>query len=93
MHLRGAFVTIFFLNNNLFCRYARVFAAAVWEKLFAKDPLSRDAGETYRAQVLSKGGAEDPRAILHDVLEGPVTLQPLLRELGIADDDSNDTSD
>jgi Zn-dependent oligopeptidase len=64
------------------CRYAAAFAAAVWRKLFAADPLSRAAGDAYRREILSRGAADDPARMLRRVLGGPPTWRPLLEELG-----------
>ncbi len=60
-------------------------AAAVWHHLFAADPFSRAAGETLRREVLARGGAVDPHALVTRVLGGPPTIEPLLREMGAAE--------
>ncbi|KAH9858016.1 mitochondrial intermediate peptidase [Lenzites betulinus] len=49
--------------------FDRAIASRVWRKLFWKDPLNRDMGESYKRQVLRLGGAKDPwemvGALLH----------------------------
>jgi hypothetical protein len=72
-----------FPQHSPFYSYAAAFAAAVWQKLFAADPLSRTAGETYWREVLAHGSAADPAGVLIRVLGGPPTLRPLLQELGV----------
>lgn len=50
----------------------RAMANKVWHHLFAKSGgLDREAGETYRAQVLKWGGGKDPWHCIADVLEMP----------------------
>lgn len=63
--------------------YAAAISAALWQKLFQNEPFSRTAGELYRREVLSKGASIDPVTILHRILEGPPTMEPLLKELGL----------
>jgi Zn-dependent oligopeptidase len=65
------------------CSYAAALSSAVWQRLFAADPFSREAGEVLRREVLAKGAGADPVAILHRVLGGPPTVAPLLREMGL----------
>jgi hypothetical protein len=65
------------------CRYASALSAALWQRLFAADPFSRQAGEAYRREVLAKGAAVDPVGVLERVLGGPPTMEPLLREMGL----------
>lgn len=47
----------------------RVIASKIWNHLFAKDPLDRAAGETFKSQCLKFGGGKDPWHILADVLK------------------------
>lgn len=64
--------------------FARANAAAIWESLFAADPLSRDAGERYRRELLARGGAEHPAVSVRTVLDGrDAGLDPLLRSMGL----------
>lgn len=48
--------------------YARVFAQAVWSEVFEADPLSSEAGRRYRSLLLEKGGGEDPKGMLKNLL-------------------------
>lgn len=44
--------------------YSAVFARRIWDKFFAKDPLSRVEGERLRNEVLKYGAACNPREVL-----------------------------
>ncbi|KIJ26908.1 hypothetical protein M422DRAFT_191609 [Sphaerobolus stellatus SS14] len=47
----------------------RAIAGRVWHKLFAKNPLDRQAGEKFRSSVLVHGGGKDPWEMVGDVLD------------------------
>ena len=47
----------------------RAIANVLWQKLFAKDPWSRDAGIKYKEEILKWGGTKDPWACLADALQ------------------------
>lgn len=47
---------------------SRAVASASWSRLFAADPLSRKAGETFKQQVLAHGGGKPAQRIAEDVL-------------------------
>lgn len=49
--------------------FDRAIASRVWSRLFAKEPLSREAGERFKTQVLAHGGARDPWEMIASVLE------------------------
>ena len=51
--------------------FDRAIASRVWTSLFEKDPLSREAGERYRREVLQWGGSKDPWEIVAAVLDKP----------------------
>lgn len=51
--------------------FDRAIAAKLWSGNFAADPLSRDAGEKYRRQVLCWGGSRDPWVCIAGVLDMP----------------------
>jgi len=51
--------------------FDRALARAVWERVFAKAPLDREAGERLRQEVLRYGGAKDPWKMLASVLDLP----------------------
>ncbi|KAH7107004.1 mitochondrial intermediate peptidase [Auriculariales sp. MPI-PUGE-AT-0066] len=51
--------------------FDRALARAVWERVFAKAPLERQAGERFRQDVLRHGGAKDPWKMLASVLDIP----------------------
>ncbi|EWC46832.1 hypothetical protein DRE_03844 [Drechslerella stenobrocha 248] len=56
------FFTHLFGYGGLYYSYLldKAIADRVWTAVFANDPLSRDAGERYREEVLRWGGARDP---------------------------------
>ncbi|PWN39321.1 zincin [Ceraceosorus guamensis] len=49
--------------------FDRAIASKVWQKIFAKDPLDRRAGEEFREKVLKWGGGRDPWEALADLLK------------------------
>ncbi|WFD02406.1 mitochondrial intermediate peptidase [Malassezia obtusa] len=48
--------------------FDRAIAARVWNKVFARKPLSREAGETFKKEVLQHGGGKNPWTMLSTVL-------------------------
>ena len=65
--------------------YAKVFAAHIWQALFAREPLSRAAGEKLRRCMLARGGARAPADMLRDVLGGEEpSAEAFLREVAPA---------
>lgn len=50
------------------CAFCRCFAAETWRQHFASDPLSRDAGDHLRRNLLQLGGARPPRALVRGLL-------------------------
>lgn len=48
--------------------FDRAIAARVWNKVFAQAPLSREAGETFKKEVLQHGGGKNPWSMLSTVL-------------------------
>ncbi|KAG5189119.1 putative mitochondrial intermediate peptidase [Tribonema minus] len=64
--------------------YDRVLAANIWQKRFAAEPLSREAGERFWRSILAHGGARDPHHMLSDMLGGDKPSPDcLLREWGV----------
>eukprot|EP00742_Colponemidia_sp_Colp-10_P010969 GILJ01012115.1.p1 GENE.GILJ01012115.1~~GILJ01012115.1.p1 ORF type:complete len:684 (+),score=68.25 GILJ01012115.1:41-2092(+) len=63
--------------------FARVFASHIWAKYFEQDPLSREAGERYRRELLHYGGSRDPEAMLTEYLGERPCQTWYLREIGI----------
>lgn len=49
--------------------FDRAIAARVWDKVFAKQPLSREAGEEFKNQVLRYGGGKNPWHMLARLLK------------------------
>ncbi|KAK9095424.1 hypothetical protein Scep_026893 [Stephania cephalantha] len=47
--------------------YAKCFAATIWQKVCAQDPLSLETGATLRSKLLRHGGAKDPSSLLKDL--------------------------
>lgn len=48
--------------------FDRAIAARVWNKVFQQNPLSREAGETFKKDVLQHGGGKNPWSMLSTVL-------------------------
>ena len=46
----------------------RAIAARVWAQVFRPDPLSREAGERYKTEVLRYGGGKNPWHMLATLL-------------------------
>ena len=49
--------------------FDRAIAARVWDKVFAQQPLSREAGEEFKNQVLRYGGGKNPWHMLARLLK------------------------
>jgi len=49
----------------------RSIASRVWNEIFAEDPLSREAGERFKQEVLRFGGGKDPWHMLANLLNDP----------------------
>lgn len=48
--------------------FDRAIASQVWGKVFAGKPLSREAGEVFKKEVLQHGGGKNPWSMLSNVL-------------------------
>lgn len=48
--------------------YAKVVAAQIWAKLFAKNPLSREMGQHLRQELLNWGSSKPPETMLRQLL-------------------------
>jgi intermediate peptidase len=46
----------------------------VYAKIFAADPLSREAGEKYKNEVLKHGGGKDPWTCVGSLLQDEALL-------------------
>lgn len=51
--------------------FDRAIAARVWRDVFARDPLSRTAGEKYKHELLKFGGGRDPWQMVAGLLDVP----------------------
>ncbi|WFC99999.1 mitochondrial intermediate peptidase [Malassezia yamatoensis] len=47
----------------------RAIASRIWNKVFADQPLSREAGETFKNEVLKYGGGKNPWTMLSKLLQ------------------------
>eukprot|EP00741_Cyanophora_paradoxa_P008368 tig00001302_g8095.t1 len=63
--------------------FAKVFGADIWHTVFAADPLSREAGERYRREILAPGGSREPRGMLRALLGRDPSTRPFLAECGV----------
>ena len=52
---------------------SRAVAYKIWKDLFQEDPLDRNAGMTYRNQILSHGGGKNARLVVQDALNAEPT--------------------
>lgn len=50
--------------------FDRAIASKIYHKLFAADPLSREAGEVYKDELLRFGGGKDPWTCVGNTLGG-----------------------
>eukprot|EP01034_Spumella_vulgaris_P025754 gene25754-32243_t len=50
--------------------FAKMYAAQIWRKRFAADPLSRSAGDMLWHHMLIFGSGRDPKEMLHDLAGG-----------------------
>ncbi|KAI0031399.1 mitochondrial intermediate peptidase [Vararia minispora EC-137] len=65
--------------------FDRAIASRVWRQVFSPDPLSREAGERYKREILRFGGGEDPWAMLGNLLGQPQLAsgdEEAMREVG-----------
>ena len=44
------------------------FAEKIWNAIFAKDPMNKEAAMRYRRLVLEKGGTQEPLDMLENLL-------------------------
>lgn len=51
--------------------FDRAIASRVWQNVFARDPLSRTAGEKYKGELLRYGGGKDPWKMVAQLLDMP----------------------
>ncbi|KAG9286022.1 hypothetical protein G9A89_022698 [Geosiphon pyriformis] len=49
--------------------FGKVLAGKIWKEIFSKDPLSRDAGQRFREEVLKWGGSRDPWICIGNALK------------------------
>ena len=59
--------------------FARMYAAQIWECVFARDPLSREAGTRYWKEFLAYGASKEPKEILAKIAGGPLDPTFFLR--------------
>ena len=72
--------------------YAAGYYAYIWSEVLARDTgawfhehggLSREPGDTYRKDILSKGRTMEPNAMFEAFYGGPPTIEPLLEYHGL----------
>lgn len=62
--------------------HCRMYASQIWATCFQDNPLSREAGERYRREVLAHGGGKDPQEMIMALLGGEATTtEALISEL------------
>ncbi|KAG9314048.1 mitochondrial intermediate peptidase [Chiua virens] len=65
--------------------FDRAIASHVWRNVFSAEPLNRDLGEKYKAEILRYGGGKDPWEMLGALLDAPhlqVGDKEAMREVG-----------
>lgn len=63
---------LFGYGSTYYCYlFDRAIADRIWNHSFAKNPISREAGEHFKNSVLRWGGSKDPWQCVADVLEQP----------------------
>ncbi|KAH0838015.1 mitochondrial intermediate peptidase [Lanmaoa asiatica] len=65
--------------------FDRAIASHVWRKVFSTEPLNRELGEKYKAEILRYGGGKDPWQMLGALLDAPhlqVGDEEAMREVG-----------
>ena len=60
---------------------SRAVASAIWSRLFAREPLSRSAGQSYRHEVLAPGGGKPAQRIAEGVLSCRVDADFIARSV------------
>ncbi|KAI0566545.1 Peptidase M3 [Gracilaria domingensis] len=65
--------------------FARVLSAQLWNQLFGSSPFSREGGANLRHGLLAYGGAQDPAALLRNVVNGEINCEAFLANLGISE--------
>lgn len=77
--------------------FDRAIAARVWEQVFAKNPLSREAGERFKMEVLRHGGGKSPwemlSRLLHEdkIADGNAGAMEAIGRWGLGQNQSNET--
>jgi len=61
--------------------WSKAVASGIWHNCFAKDPLSRVAGERYRDKMLKHGGGKHPQVMVDDMLSKQVSVDDLVAAL------------
>ncbi|KAJ6784038.1 hypothetical protein PWT90_00325 [Aphanocladium album] len=63
--------------------WSEVYAADMFDTVFKKDPMSKEAGRWYRDTVLKYGGSREPMDMLKDFLGREPSTQAFYKALGI----------
>jgi intermediate peptidase len=61
--------------------FAKMYAAQIWNKQFASDPLSRKSGQYLWNNMLQYGAAKDKKVMLTDLAGGPLDPSYFLKSL------------
>lgn len=70
--------------------FDRAIADRVWEHVFKKNPISREAGEKWRNEVLRWGGSRNPWELVANVLDAPEMAngdETAVQELAVSEED------
>ena len=62
--------------------WSKVFALDIFEQIEKEGLLDPKAGERYVAEILGKGGSEDPNVMLENYLKRKPSMDPFIKSLG-----------
>jgi intermediate peptidase len=60
---------------------SKAIAARIWADCFEKDPLSSNAGESYRKKLLQLGGEKKPDELIQDLIGEKLVMGPMVKSL------------
>ena len=63
--------------------YSQVYSTDMFQTVFAKDPMDKEAGRRYRRLVLEKGGSREAMVSLKDFLGREPNAEAFYKELGL----------
>lgn len=87
VHLYTNFIHLIGYGSSYYAYlYCRASAAAIWRRMFVANPLSAQAGQRLRDEVLRHGNAVPPRRLLTQLIGGEPDVTDLMRLFQVAKD-------